>query len=70
MSLIKAIKAIRIDNEALKKIQEVASIMDTLTKELGEIYREDNFYSDLYIYAERASTNIETFLDTYAECNK
>lgn len=70
MSLIKATKEIRIDNEVLKKIEEVASIMKTLTKELGEIRLEDTSYSDLYIYAWRVRTHMETFLDAYTECNK
>lgn len=67
MSLVAVTKSIRIEDSALDKIEAVQSLLDEICAELDDIVREDDHYSFLLESGVRASVNIQTFLDAYAE---
>lgn len=69
-NVIKVVKSIRIDNEALKDMDEVCCILDTIVDELHEITKEDDYYLNLYESAKHAWASLSDFLDAYAERDK
>lgn len=67
MSLVAVTKSIRIEDSVLDKIETAQTLLDQICEELDEIVQEDDHYSFLLESGVRASVNIQTFLDAYAE---
>lgn len=67
MSLVKVTKSIRIEDSVLDKIEAAQTLLDQICEDLDEIVQEDDHYSFLLESGVRASANIQTFLDAYAE---
>ncbi len=67
MSLVAVTKSIRIEDSVLDKIEAAQTLLDQICEELDEIVQEDDHYSFLLDSGVRASVNIQTFLDAYAE---
>lgn len=67
MALVKVTKSIRIEDSVLDKIEAAQTLLDQICEELDEIVQEDDHYSFLLESGVRASVNIQTFLDAYAE---
>lgn len=68
--IVKITKTIRIDEQALKKIDDALCILDSITDGLHEIVKEDDFYENLYDGAKYAWGALSDFLDAYAERDK
>lgn len=67
MALVAVTKSIRIEDSVLDKIEAAQTLLDQICEELDEIVQEDDHYSFLLESGVRASVNIQTFLDAYAE---
>lgn len=67
MALVAVTKSIRIEGSVLDKIEAAQTLLDQICEELDEIVQEDDHYSFLLESGVRASVNIQTFLDAYAE---
>lgn len=65
--IVKIVKSIRIDGQALDKMDDTLSILDAIIDGLHEIVQEDDFYQDLYESARHAWGALSDFMDAYAE---
>jgi hypothetical protein len=65
--IIKVVKSIRIDEQALNKMDDALCILDSIIDGLHEIVQEDDFYKGLYEDAKHAWGALSDFMDAYAE---
>lgn len=65
MKYIKTCKAIRMDYDALKKLQDTNYMLETIAHELEELAQEDAEYKNLANDAWNASAGLYDFLESY-----
>ena len=65
MKYIKTYKAIRMDYDTLKKLQDTNYILETIAHELEGLAGEDDNYKDIANDAWQASACLDDFLQSY-----
>ena len=65
MRYIKTCKAIRMDYDTLKKLQDTNYMLETIAHELEGLAGEDDNYKDIANDAWHASASLDDFLQSY-----